>query len=315
MIHTLTLNPAVDKILYVKTYKKNINNRVKKMTQSLGGKGTHVSMNLSRMGTKSNAFGFAFGQNGKFILQLLREGNVNPEFIYEEEPESRTCYLVVEDSGDSTLISEKGPVPTEKQIAMLYDRMDREIREGDYLVLSGDCSNFADPFIYNKILDRMAGKNLKVFVDTSGSSFRECVRKSPYLIKPNIEELAELTGEEINTVEDIVEAVRKLDPYHIEVIAVSMGKDGSVLKMKDRFFRARPPKVNVFNTIGCGDCYLAGLIYGTERGYEAEELLRFATAVSASTAESPLSFGFDMERAKAFMPLVTVTEIKREEEK
>ena len=197
----------------------------------------------------------------------------------------------------------------------LYDRMEQEIQEGDYLVLSGDCSNFADPFIYNKILDRMAGKNLKVFVDTSGSSFRECIRKSPYLIKPNVEELSELTGEEINSEEDIVEAVCKLDPYHIEVIAVSMGKDGSILKMNDRFFRARAPRVNVFNTIGCGDCYLAGLIYGIERGYEEEELLRFATAVSASTAESPLSFGFDMGRAEKLMPLVMVTEIERKGKK
>lgn len=309
MIHTLTLNPAVDKILYMKNYRKNINNRVQKITKSLGGKGTHVSMNLCQMGTKSNAFGFAYGQNGKFILDLLREGNVTPNFIYAEEPESRTCYLVVEESGDSTLISEKGPVATDGQVAELYKLMDEKIEEGDYLVLSGDSSNFSDPLIYNKILDRMEKKGLKVFLDTSGKSFKECIQKSPYLIKPNVEELSELLNKKIDTEEEIIEAIHELDNYRIEIVAVSMGEEGSVVKIHNKFYRAIPPKINVFNTIGCGDCYLAGLIYGIEQNYEPEQLLRFATAVSASTAESPLSFGFDVNRAKQIMPLVQVSEI------
>ncbi|WP_173020120.1 MULTISPECIES: 1-phosphofructokinase family hexose kinase [unclassified Eubacterium (in: firmicutes)] len=309
MIHTLTLNPAVDKILYMKQYIKNTNNRVKKVTCSLGGKGTHVSMNLSQMGTQSNAFGFAYGQNGEFILDLLRQENVHPEFVYAKQPESRTCYLVVEDSGDSTLISEKGPVANEGQVAELFSLMDKSIQEGDYLVLSGDSSNFSDPLIYNHVLDRMADKKLKVFLDTSGSSFKECIQKSPYLIKPNVEELQELVGRKVESEKDIIEAIRQLDKYRIEIIAVSMGKRGSVVKIGDRFYRARPPKVNVFNTIGCGDCFLAGLVFGTEQGYKPEQLLRFATAVSASTAESPLSFGFNVERAKQLMPLVTIMKI------
>lgn len=309
MIHTLTLNPAVDKILYMKEYRKNTNNRVQKITKSLGGKGTHVSMNLCQMGTASNAFGFAYGQSGKFILDLLRKGNVIPKFIYADEPESRTCYLVVEESGDSTLISEKGPVATEQQVSELYNLMEESIKEGDYLVLSGDSSNFADPFIYNKILDRMKNKELRVFLDTSGESFKECIQKSPYMIKPNIEELSELLGKRIDTEEEIIDAIRELDDYHIEIVAVSMGEKGSIVKMHDKFYRARPPKIDVFNTIGCGDCYLAGMIYGIEQNYEPKEILRFATAVSASTAESPLSFGFDIKRAKQIMPLVTVNEI------
>ncbi|MCI8293847.1 MAG: 1-phosphofructokinase family hexose kinase [Hespellia sp.] len=309
MIHTLTLNPAVDKILYMKSYKKNTNNRVTRIVNSLGGKGTHVSMNLSQMGTESNAFGFAYGKNGKFILELLRKGNVNPEFIYADSMESRTCYLVVEDSGDSTLISEKGPMTTEEEILRLYSRMREKIQEGDYLILSGDSSNFADPLIYNKILEQMLGKKLKVFLDTSGEALKACIRKTPYLVKPNVEELSELVGMQLNTEEEITDAIRELEPYKIPVIAVSMGEKGSIVKMQDRMYRVSPPKVNVFNTIGCGDCFLAGLVYGIEMNFDQEQILRFATAVSASTAESPLSFGFEMERAMQLLPLIRIKEL------
>ena len=124
-----------------------------------------------------------------------------------------------------------------------------------------------------------------------------------------MEELSELVGMQLNTEEEITDAIRELEPYKIPVIAVSMGEKGSIVKMQDRMYRVSPPKVNVFNTIGCGDCFLAGLVYGIEMNFDQEQILRFATAVSASTAESPLSFGFEMERAMQLLPLIRIKEL------
>lgn len=55
MIHTLTLNPAIDRILYLSRFDKNVTNRIQKTVDTIGGKGTHVSINLKILGKENTA--------------------------------------------------------------------------------------------------------------------------------------------------------------------------------------------------------------------------------------------------------------------
>lgn len=79
-----------------------------------------------------------------------------------------------------------------------------------------------------------------------------------------------------------------------------------MVRINNKIYRVFPPKIQVKNTIGCGDCFLSGLIYGVYKGLSDEETLKIATAISAATAESELSIGFDMERAKVLKELVSI---------
>ncbi len=118
-----------------------------------------------------------------------------------------------------------------------------------------------------------------------------------------------LLGRRLVSDSDLIGAIRELDRYRIEVIAVSLGGEGSIVRAGDQLFRVRPPKVNVYNTVGCGDCYLGGLLHGFERGMNIEDTLRYATAVSAATAESALSVFFDVARAEELLDQVDVRRI------
>ena len=80
-------------------------------------------------------------------------------------------------------------------------------------------------------------------------------------------------------------------------MAVSRGGKGSIVKYQGEIYKVHPLKVNVINTIGCGDAYLSGLVYGFEKGMEFPEILKLATAISAATAESDLTVGYDLNRA------------------
>ena len=310
MINTLTLNPAIDNILYLDNFVRNTTNRIRKKAVTMGGKGTHVSMNLQVMGSPSRAFGFGFGRNGRRIIEMLEADGVLPRFVYSEEGESRDNYLLVErNTKDSTLISDRGPQPTGAQTEQLCRMLEEDVEAGDLLALSGDASNFPDPFIYNRLMDLLSGKRLKVFLDASGESLGNCVAQGPFLVKPNREELAELTGRALNSDADVVSAIASLDRHHIEIVAVTMGGGGSIVRAGAAMYRVLPPEVDVFNTVGCGDCFLAGMLSATERGMASEDALRFATACSAATAESPLSVGFDLNRAKQLLPAVSIRKI------
>ncbi len=307
MINTLTLNPAIDRILHLDRLERNVTNRVRSSSVSIGGKGTHVSVNLRLMGTVSRAFGLAHGRNGKKITDLLSASGVCVCFAYSRSGESRDNYLLVEEeTGDCTLIADRGPQPAPGQLRALFGLLEAKVADGDLLALSGDVSNFPNPGIYNDILDLLGGRRLKVFLDASGISLQRGVERKPFLIKPNRQELSSLTGCPAGSLREVVSAISRLDPYGIEVIAVSLGAEGSVVRAEDRLYKLTPPKIRARNTVGCGDCYLAGLLRGFELEEGIEQTLRYATAVSAAKAEFTASVGFDPERIAQLLGSVDI---------
>ncbi len=311
MINTLTLNPAVDKILYVDEFKRNITTRIKEVKDTIGGKGTHVSIDLSVMGDDSRAFGMAHGATGKRVIDMLSgyEG-LDVKFIYREEGETRTNYLLNEKNGDSTLITEKGMQLTDKDIGDIIDCMRENTGEGDFLALSGDASNCADPYVYNKMLEALSEKNYHVFLDTSGETLKKCIEYKPFLIKPNLDELSYLVGRDVEDEDaDILSAIRELDPYGVPVIAVSLGGRGSIVRAGDSAYKVDPPDIDPVNTVGCGDCYLSGLLHGFSREMATEDILAFATGVSAAAAMNELSSGFDFGLAKELEDRVKITRL------
>ena len=311
MVNTVTLNPAVDKVLFLDEVVKGVTNRVKNIRLTMGGKGTHVSMNLSVMGLRSRAFGLAYGTTGRYITDTLEDWDIETWFAYREDAESRTNYLLVEEDGTSTLIAEKGVEPTGQDTKELIELIKREAQKGEILVLSGDTSNYPDPNINNRLIEELAPKELKIFIDASGETLRKSLEKSPFLIKPNQEELEMLLGRRLTCDKEVVVAIRELDTrYNIDAIAVSMGKEGSIVKMPDEgIYKTVSPSVSVVNTVGCGDCYLAGLLYGFDQNLGCEEILRYATGVSAAAAEEFLSVGFDKNRGRVLAEQVEVKRI------
>lgn len=310
MVNTLTLNPAIDKVLYLNEFKKNVTNRITHSLDTIGGKGTHVSINLQIIGQSSRAFGIAHGDTGLKIIEMLNQYHLDVRFIHKPLGKSRTNYLLVEDNQDSTLIAEKGVQLSDDDIAILIEKLREEIEPNDFLILAGDASNCID-LVYNQILSALKDKKLKIFLDTSGDTLIKCMEESPFLIKPNLDELSALCGRPISSSDDdVIAAIESLAPYKIDVIAVSLGKEGSIIKDGDRIYKAIPPKVRVVNTVGCGDCFMAGLAYGISHDLPIVETIRLATAVSAATAESPLSVGFDLKRAMELIEWSQVHQIR-----
>ena len=67
-----------------------------------------------------------------------------------------------------------------------------ELKEGDYLVLSGSVpSNLGNSF-YAEIMELLNKKQVKVVVDTIGENLKNALQWNPFLIKPNVEELEDL---------------------------------------------------------------------------------------------------------------------------
>jgi fructose-1-phosphate kinase PfkB-like protein len=131
----------------------------------------------------------------------------------------------------------------------------------------------------------------KVVLDTSGEGFRHAVAAGPWLIKPNVDELAEFAGEQLNTAEAIVQVARSLMVRHgIASVIVSMGKQGAIYIEGEETLWATPAAVEVKSTVGAGDAMVAGTVAGKIRGLALAECARLATAFSM-TAISHIGSG------------------------
>ena len=72
MIYTVTLNPAVDKTVYVDNFAIDAVNRASEVRQDAGGKGINVSKTIHELGGESTAIAFLGGATGIFIQEALQ---------------------------------------------------------------------------------------------------------------------------------------------------------------------------------------------------------------------------------------------------
>jgi tagatose 6-phosphate kinase len=72
-------------------------------------------------------------------------------------------------------------------------------------------------------------------------------------------------------------------------------------------FTAYPPVVKVASAVGCGDAFLAGLLFELSAGeLQVEEIIRSATAVASASAEHPQPGFFEPRRAAALRTSVEI---------
>jgi 1-phosphofructokinase family hexose kinase len=312
MIYTATINPAIDKILFMERFVRSRTNRLSRTMETIGGKGTHVSINLNLLGVKNIALGVAFGQNGKKIINLLHTLGVKENFLFYEIEgfESRTNYEIVEATGHAcTMLTERGPVLPRQITDDLINQIQELIKEGDSLILTGDASNVEDTAIYSRVTKIARDLGVRVFLDASGNYLIEGLASYPFLIKPNLEELSFVAGRNLKTVEEIVTTMRELDRYNIPVITMTWSNNGAIVKFEDDFFRVHPVKVNAVNEAGCGDAFLSAMVAGLDAEENIIHTLKNAGAIAAATAESELTVGFEPARAKELFAKVIVEKI------
>jgi len=311
MIYTVTLNPAVDKIIFLDEFIKEKTARIKKTLETLGGKGTHLSIDLKLMDVDNTALGITIGENGKKITQMMESWGVGVRFLHYELQglESRTNYEIVELNGNvCTMMSERGPMLSSSITDDLIAQIKGLLRADDILVLMGDASNVQDTAIYTELAQVAKQCGAKVILDASGTYLVEGIKSKPYMIKPNFEELCFIAGRELKDEADVVSALESIT--EIPIVAMTWSGNGAVVKFGSDIYRVYPVKVRPMNEAGCGDAFLAAIIAGQEKGWGREETLKWATSVSGSAVESEITTGFDNDRAMELKLTAKVIKLK-----
>ena len=118
-----------------------------------------------------------------------------------------------------------------------------------------------------------------------------------------------LSTNDFHLAEDMVDAAKQIHADGVEIVAVSLGGDGSFVVCDDGIFRARVPKIDAVNTVGCGDSMIAGFALGLSEGLSVEETLKKASAISAAAALREETGFFVKEDMEKIYPQVEIEKI------
>ncbi|HHF3082364.1 TPA: 1-phosphofructokinase [Vibrio diabolicus] len=277
---TITLNPALDLTGSVNELNVGSVSLVQQSNLHAAGKGVNVAKVLSDLGADVTVTGFLGKDNPELFHQLFNDIGVKNEFV-EVQGATRINVKLVEASGNVSDINFPGVQVTADEIARFEETLFRLAETHDYFVLAGSLPGGVTAEQCAAWIKALHQQGKKVLFDSSKAALKSGIEAHPWLIKPNDEELGDFVGEHLETPEQCQAAAQTLSDKGIENIVVSMGADGVMWLNQGKWLRAQPPRMNVVSTVGAGDTLVAGLCWGHMQLMPKNDLLRFATALSA----------------------------------
>ncbi|MEZ4593746.1 MAG: 1-phosphofructokinase [Chloroflexota bacterium] len=284
MIYTVTLNPAVDRELTINEFAFDTVLRASEARVDCGGKGFNVSRMLASLGARSVALGFAGGQAGQLLAEMLAALDVETAFTWIDG-ETRTNVSIVTHQHDRYLkVNESGPAITEADQQALLAQVAQLVQPGDWWVLAGSLPPGVPSTIYAQMVALIQSGGGQVILDTSGAALFEGCGERPFLIKPNDSEASSLSGMGIESPEDAAAAANQIQKLGPQNVVISLGKAGAIFSDGPIAWLAESPRIEERNPIGAGDSMVGGLVYGLSQGLPVAEALQWGIACGAATA-------------------------------
>ncbi len=285
MIYTVTFNPALDYAIHVDDFRPGEVNRMSYEQILPGGKGINVSVVLKNLGIESTALGFIAGFSGDEIRRRLTEDfGCASDFIVLPAGTSRINVKLRTDT--ETDINGQGPDISQEAIDALFEKLDG-LKDGDLLVISGSIPNSLPDDMYERIMQRLSGRDIRIAVDATKDLLTNVLQYKPFLIKPNNHELGEIYGVTLKTREEVVPYAKKMQERGARNVLISMAGEGAVLvDEKGGVHMHEAPKGTVVNSVGAGDSMVAGFLAGWLQSGDYEQAFRLGISAGSASAFS-----------------------------
>lgn len=297
---TLTLNPAVDQSASVGHVSPEEKLRCSEPRFDPGGGGINVSRAVRRMGGAARAVYLAGGPGGATLDDLLEGEGVDRLRIGIEGWTRQNLAVLDESSNDQYRFTFPGAEVTEEEWQGCLETLEELDPVPAFLVASGSLPPGLRPEALGDLARRCRERGVRLLVDTSGDALCRAVEEGVFLIKPNLRELGQIVGRELEHDRMIEAAARKLvDEQRCRAVVVSMGAGGALLVSAEESLRVTPPTVPIRSRVGAGDSMVAGLVLALARGRGLGKAVRYGVAAGAAAVMTPgteLCRGEDVER-------------------
>lgn len=284
MIFTVTFNPSLDYIVRVDEMRLGTINRTNYEQILPGGKGINVSIVLGNLGHPSRALGFSAGVTGAALEKLLADTGVDADLVHVKAGFTRINAKIK--AVEETELNGQGPRIAPEDVDALFSKLD-VLGQDDTLVISGSVPNTLPSDMYEQVMERLAGRGVRIVVDAERDLLTRVLPYRPFLVKPNNHELGDIFGVTLKTRDEVVPYARRMQEMGAQNVLVSMAGEGGVLVAADgQVYQSPAAKGTVVNSVGAGDSCVAGFLAGLMETGSYQTAFRMGLAAGSASAFS-----------------------------
>jgi len=260
---------------------------ISRMSRTPAGKALNISRALAWAKVESVAAGLWGKSDFKQMLDSMRPLNKLVKVkMTPADGSTRQNFTIVDMAKNRDIhLRSKSDLATRISVKKLRSDLRAIVGKSDICVFAGAMPDGALLNHTVGVIKDCFDAKARIAVDTSGLALKKIVAfGNLWLIKPNVDELGELLGKQIeDEAHTLVKAAKELLDK-VEIVLVSRGAKGAVVVCRQGCWQARviPGPKKTASTVGCGDYLLAGFLKGMkETGdirYALETGLKLASA-------------------------------------
>ncbi|MEX0886328.1 MAG: PfkB family carbohydrate kinase [Phycisphaeraceae bacterium] len=328
---TVTLHTAMDRVLETTDFAVGAHLAANEVLHYPAGKGINVSRALARLGAGSIATGFVGqAEAGQFDRALAEAGSGRAlaQLLHARGRTRENITILDTKNHTNTHVRTGGYELTRHDVQRIMSKVGLLARPGVLLVIAGSLPPGFEVADFDTLIYMALGGGARVVLDVPGELLAKAssvaltlpaaadapaTRGTPgnggggggklvWMIKPNRQELADALGLAGPMDEATLRDVGLRLAQRVAWVVVTLGADGAAMFTDGQAWRGRC-RVDVdavVNTVGCGDCLLAGLLDAQARQLEPEAVLARGLCAAAANATCPGVATFDVDQIHRF---------------
>ena len=224
------------------------------------------------------------------MRRSLEQSRVDTNGIIVDKETPTGISVILANGSDRAILTYPGTIPKMEaaEVDPIIIRLSRHLHVGGYFIQTALQPGL--PRLYDQAHEWGLSVSLDPNFDPSekwNSGVNQLLNKVDVFL-PNA-----LECKGIARTTQLESAIKYLQPK-VNYLAVKLGENGALLSTQSKIFRTDAIQVEVSDTVGAGDSFDAGFIYGYLAGWNPEKTLKFAnicgglsTRLSGGTAAQP----------------------------
>lgn len=220
---------------------------------------------------------------GKLLIQKLKEAGIDTDMILldQDRPTTDKLRYIGQNNQQLLRVDEESQKPVEEEkMGDIYAKLRRKMDSYDIILLSDYLKGFLNQDTTQTLMKMAKEHHIPVLADIKDRNYLKY--QGAYLLKPNQNELHEITGMDISTKENIVEAACFLcKKTGSSYVLTTLGADGMILTDQEKLIlNVKSTAKEIYDVTGAGDTAMAYLAAGLAIGKGIEEAVETANAAA-----------------------------------